>query len=159
MLYGQDRVHMRRNFVVAWRKRLAGLPLEPLEKEIGDVIAMHPEYHALMEQDDTLDRDFCVEGDAQNPFLHLGLHIALHEQVSTDRPAGVRALFAQLVPRGTRAHEIEHAMMECLQSALYEAQSNGCPPDERRYLACLRRIERSKSSKIGTVKFRGVLRR
>ena len=41
---------LRRVYVEAWRKRREGLPIEPLEAQVADVIALHPEYHAALER-------------------------------------------------------------------------------------------------------------
>jgi Domain of unknown function (DUF1841) len=85
----QSRDDLRRVYVEAWRKRRAGLPVEPLEAQVADVIALHPEYHAALERgDETLAHDYTPEGGQSNPFLHMGLHLAVRDQIATDRPAG-----------------------------------------------------------------------
>ncbi|MEA3275451.1 MAG: DUF1841 family protein [Pseudomonadota bacterium] len=132
---------MRRYFLEAWRKARAGEPLDPLEQQLAVVIREHPEYHALLEDPDAaVGREFPPEGGQGNPFLHLSLHIAILEQVSTDRPAGVRALYQTLVGRFGSPHEAEHEVMECLAESLWEAQRAGQPPDEKAYLEHIRRL-------------------
>lgn len=128
---------MRRVFVEAWRKACAKEPLEPLQRQVADIVAMHGEYHALLGDDAVVDREFVPDGGAVNPFMHMGLHVALLEQVTTDRPAGIRTLYAEIVRRRGEVHAAEHAMMDCLGAALYQAQSSGQPPDERAYMAAL----------------------
>ena len=130
----QSRDELRRVYVEAWRKRRAGLPIEPLEAQVADVIAMHPEYHAALEHDEALARDYTPEGGQSNPFLHMGLHLAVRDQVATDRPAGLRAAFTSLAQRLGSAHEDEHRIIECLAEAMWEAQRTGRPPDEKAYL-------------------------
>ena len=104
--HDQDRSGLRRLYVEAWRKHRAGSPLEPLEHQIVTVIEQHPEYHALLEdQADALGRDFAPEAGQSNPFLHMGLHLAIREQSATDRPAGIAAIRAQLVERLADPHE------------------------------------------------------
>jgi hypothetical protein len=137
---GQSREQLRGAYREAWRRRLAGLPLQPLEAQLADVIAAHPEYEALIASDDTLQRDFATSGDESNPFLHLGLHLALREQIGTDRPAGIAAVHRQLLARARDAHAVEHRMMEVLAQTLAEAQRSGRPPREELYLECLRRL-------------------
>ncbi len=139
MIFGQDRNELRRLYVAAWRKRCEGLPLSPLETQIADVIAMHPEYHADL-TDANLDRDYTPEAGRSNPFLHMGLHLGIREQVSTNRPAGVAAIHRALVERHGDAHPAEHEMIECLAETLWEAQSANAPPDETRYLERLQRL-------------------
>jgi hypothetical protein len=137
----QSRDELRRVYVEAWRKRRAGLPVEPLEAQVADVIELHPEYHAALERGgEMLTRDFTPAGGQSNPFLHLGLHLAVRDQVATDRPAGLRQAFAGLAQRLGSAHEAEHRIIECLAEAMWEAQRSGRPPDEKAYLEAVLRL-------------------
>ena len=140
MLYGSDRDEIRRAYVDAWSKSCTGQPLEPLESRLVEVIAEHPEYHAALESPDVLAREFPPEAGRTNPFLHMGLHVAIREQLATDRPLGVRDLYAKLLPRFPDAHRLEHALMECLAETLWDAQREGTAPDESRYLGRVRRL-------------------
>ena len=140
MLYGSDRGDLRRAWAAAWSKSRAGQALEPLERLLCEVIGVHPEYHAALESPDALEREFPPEAGRSNPFLHMGLHVAIREQLATDRPPGVRALYAELLPRFPDAHRLEHALMECLAETLWDAQREGGVPDEARYLRRLRRL-------------------
>ena len=136
----QSRDELRRVYVEAWRKRRAGLPVEPLEAQVADVIALHPEYHAALERgEDALARDYTPEGGQANPFLHMGLHLAVRDQIATDRPAGIRNAFGAVAQR-MGSHEAEHCLIECLAEALWEAQRSGRPPDERAYLEAVARF-------------------
>lgn len=140
MLLPGDRAGLRAFYLEAWRKRRGGLPAEPLEHQVADVIEQHPEYHALLARGaDALHEDWTPEDGETNPFLHMGLHLGLREQVATDRPAGIAALYHGLVGR-LGAHEAEHRMTECLAEALWRAQRNHTLPDEAAYLETLRRI-------------------
>ncbi len=140
-MYGQDRTAMRQVFVEAWRKQRAGEPMEPLEQVIGNIVLQHPEYHSMLESPEpVLDKDFMPEEGLSNPFLHMGMHISLQEQVSTDRPTGIALLYQQLVGKIGDPHEVEHQMMECLGRMLWEAQRANRMPDEAAYLECLRSL-------------------
>jgi hypothetical protein len=140
-LYGTDRDAMRRVFVEAWRKAGAGEPLQPLERLVAEVVAEHPEYQSwLTETDAGIGRDFPPEHGDTNPFLHMGLHISIREQLSVDRPPGVAALYRRIRLRTGDAHAAEHRIMECLAQSLWEAQRAGALPDENRYLDCLRTL-------------------
>jgi hypothetical protein len=137
----QSRDQLRRVYIEAWRKRRAGLPIEPLEAQVADVIALHPEYHAALEGgDDALDRDYTPEGGQSNPFLHMGLHLAVRDQIATDRPAGIRQAFQTVATRLGSQHEAEHRMIECLAEAMWDAQRSGRPPDEAAYLQRVLRL-------------------
>jgi hypothetical protein len=70
----------------------------------------------------------------------MGLHLAIREQVATNRPAGITELHAKLATRSGGAHEAEHRMLEALAEALWEAQRGGKPPDENAYLERLRML-------------------
>lgn len=130
---------MRRMFVSAWRKRRDGTVLEPMEAVIADVVGAHPEYHALLE-DGSIDDDYRVEDGQTNPFLHMALHIAVREQVSVDRPPGIRHTWQRLVAHHDDVHIAEHRMLDCLAEAMMEGQRRGAPPDEEAYLDALRRL-------------------
>jgi hypothetical protein len=139
-----DRTALRNLYFEAWRKHRTGLPLEPLEAQIADVIAAHPEYHPQLEPGgDTLERDFSPEDGTSNPFLHMGLHLALRDQVATDRPRGIRRVFERLLAGRGSSHDAEHVLLECLAETLWEAQRNGATADEQRYLECVERRSRA----------------
>jgi hypothetical protein len=136
----QSRDQLRAAYIEAWRKHRERLPMEPLEMQIADVIELHPEYQrALEDSDNALDRDYSPEGGQSNPFLHMGLHLAVRDQLATDRPPGIRQAFQQLTARAGSPHDAEHELIECLAETLWEAQRGGLPPDEQAYLARARR--------------------
>ena len=139
--HDQDRSSLRRMYVDAWRKHREARPVEPVEDQIVRVVELHPEYAALLESGEaSLDRDYTPEGGQTNPFLHMGLHLAIREQVATDRPAGIADMHRALLARLGDAHAAEHAMIDCLGEALWQAQRSGRPPDETAYLESLRRL-------------------
>lgn len=141
MLFTDDRKRTRELFRSAWRKRLADESLEPLERQVVTLVEEHPEYHAMMTAPDAvLDRDFTPEDGAENPFLHLGLHLALREQVGTDRPTGIRSLTRSLLLKYGDGHAVEHRMIECLGESLWEAQRARRAPDEVAYLERLKAL-------------------
>jgi len=134
------RDQLRQTYADAWRRHLTHSPLTPLEAMIVDVIGAHPEYQAMLSDKDTAmgvapDRS----GGAENPFLHMGLHLAVREQVSIDRPPGVRDIHRLLQARHGDTHRGEHALMEALGETLWQAQRAGRPPDEEQYLVHARR--------------------
>ena len=136
----QSRDQLRQMYFNAWRKYRERLPLEPVEAQVADVIALHPEYHALLESPEALHKDWTPEHGQTNPFLHMGLHLAIREQVATDRPSGIRAAYQQLCAKHGETHATEHQMIECLAEALWNAQRNNQPPNEQAYLARLQQL-------------------
>jgi len=140
--HNQNRDELRLFYLEAWRKYRERLPMEPLEAQIADVIALHPEYQAALENADALDKDYTPESGQSNPFLHMGLHLAIREQVSTDRPQGIRVAFDAAVKKFGSPHDAEHQLIECLAEALWDAQRSGRAPDEMAYLERVRKIAR-----------------
>jgi len=129
------RDQLRQAYSDAWRKQVAGSPLTPLEAMIADVIGLHPEYQAMLQDTEAaLGFEPNAAGSQENPFLHMGLHMAVREQVSIDRPPGVRELHRHLQARYGGVHGAEHVMMEALAETLWEAQRSGRAPDEAKYL-------------------------
>jgi Domain of unknown function (DUF1841) len=139
--HDQGRAQLRRMYYEAWRKHRESMPVEPVEDQIIGVIELHPEYAKVLETgEDALDRDYTPEGGQTNPFLHMGLHLAIREQVATNRPPGIANVHRALAGKLGDTHIAEHAMIECLGAALWNAQRSGQPPDEASYLEALRRL-------------------
>lgn len=136
----QDRDRVRQVYLDVWQKLQQGRVLEPMEALIAEVIEIHPEYHELLGSDvEIRQRDFTPDGGQTNPFLHMGMHIALREQAGADRPSGIEPVYRKLVQdRGQ--HEAEHAMMECLGQVLWSAQRDHREPDQTAYLECLKKL-------------------
>ena len=137
-MHSSNRNDTRQTFFEVWRKMQRGAPLTALESIIADVIRLHPEYHAMLADDGrALDKDWLPDGGETNPFLHMGMHIAIREQLSIDRPAGIKAAYEALLRHTGDAQEAEHAMLECLGEILWRAQRENRLPDEASYLACI----------------------
>lgn len=139
MLFGQDRQELRQMYADAWQKFIRDESLSPLETQIARVIQDHPEYHAVVSGAE-LDADYAPESGQSNPFLHMGLHLAVREQVATNRPIGILDIFHLLIKQTGDALEAEHRMLECLAETLWEAQTQNTAPDEKRYVARLRKL-------------------
>lgn len=140
MIFTQERDKLRTLYREALEKLESGAAMEPLERQVAEVLREHPEYHEAVRDPDVVDRDYLPETGEVNPWLHMGLHLAIREQVSTDRPAGIRDIWQRLGVRLGSAHEAEHAMQEQLVESLWTAQRDGVAPDETAYLEALRRL-------------------
>jgi len=141
MFESASRAGLRRTYLETWRKLRTRAPLEPLEAQIAAVIELHPEYASMLDAGDAaLTADFTPEAGRENPFLHMGMHLAIREQVGTDRPPGIAAIHARLARELASEHAAEHAMMEALGETLWEAQRAAVAPDERAYVARLLRL-------------------
>lgn len=139
-MFSPSRDEARRFFIDSWARFRAGMPLSDLEKIAAGIAALHPEYHAVLDDPARhLERDFPPESGAVNPFLHLSLHLAVAEQLAVDRPAGVRAHFERLRSARGDEHAALHALTECLGEMVWHAQRHGTAPDAAIYFACLDR--------------------
>jgi hypothetical protein len=100
MIYeGTSRDQLRQMYRAAWRKFKAQQVLTPLEKQLVAVISEHPEYHVIVESAVEDLANYSPRGGQLNPWLHMGLHLAIREQVTTNRPAGIAQVHAQLAAR------------------------------------------------------------
>lgn len=139
-MFGTDRNAMRKFYCDSWQKFISDQLLSALEQQVVSVVKLHPEYHQILENPEvSLDADFSPDMGESNPFLHMGMHLGLHEQISTNRPTGIQELYQQLVIKHGE-HDAEHKMMECLGEAIWTAQRNQTMPDEVAYFECLKAI-------------------
>jgi Domain of unknown function (DUF1841) len=136
---GFTRDQLRQAYTKAWRKHLDRTPMSAQEASIAAVIELHPEYQPLIGDPASA---LAFEPDAttgrQNPFLHMGLHLAVCDQLGVDRPPGIRALHEQLQAKLGDPHAAQHALMEALGEVLWQANRDGGAPDEQQYLALAR---------------------
>ena len=126
-------------YIDAWQKSQAGEFLTPLEAQIAQVIDEHPEYQSMLDME-LIDTTFTPEGGTSNPFLHMGLHLAIREQVATDRPPGIASIFKKVLHKAGDRHAAEHRALDCLAETLWEAQKCNEMPDEQAYLDRLSRL-------------------
>lgn len=141
-MFNPSRDQVRWFFHDAWRKHRQRSILEGAEATAVDIILRHPEYHALLEGDDEqLMQEWTPEGGEMNPFLHLSLHLAIHEQVSIDSPPGIRAAWQRLATR-LEPHAAEHVILECLGETIWKAQRNGGAMDAPAYIESIERAAR-----------------
>jgi hypothetical protein len=139
-MFNPSRADARRFFFETWRKYRSQAPLEGLERTAIEIILLHPEHHALLDDAQrNLERDFPPDDGAVNPFLHMSLHLAIAEQVSIDQPRGIGAAYRELVGRAASEHAALHALLECLGETVWRAQRDRAAPDEEAYLECIRR--------------------
>lgn len=139
MPFTNNRTQTRLFFQYAWQKHLQNHLLEPLEKQLVALILEHPEYHKLLEKIDELEADFPTN-NRSNPFLHLGMHLTLRDQIATDMPKGIRAIAHMLLAKHQDTHAVEHRMMECLSARLWYTLQNNREPDINLYLECLKKL-------------------
>lgn len=141
-MFAPSRDEARRFLIDAWAKSRAGQPTSDLERVAAKLIALHPEYHAVLENPGKhAARDYAPEAGDVNPFLHLSLHLAVAEQLAIDQPPGIRAQFERIRAARGDEHAALHAVLECLGEVIWTSQRHGKPPDAQLYLDCLARQE------------------
>ena len=138
-MFNPTRDQVRGFFIETWRKYRGSEVLTPMETIVAEIITLHPEYHALLQDPDAVERDFAPEDGQVNPFLHLSLHLAIEEQLAIDQPAGIRTAFDALCARRGDRHDAYHDTLECLGEMIFNAQRNGTSPDGAGYVSCVRR--------------------
>jgi hypothetical protein len=142
MFYGNEVQDTRKLFFSSWKKYRQKEPLSALESQLVRVILDHPEYHALLESATPFDNQpYFPELGQTNPFLHLGLHLAIRDQVTTDKPPGITAVYNALIQQQT-ALDAEHLLMERLAECLWSAQRQQVMPNEAAYLSACRELVR-----------------
>lgn len=137
-MYTNNRHSYRETFYQVWQKHQQHLPLTTVEAELAAIMSIHTEYHALFNNFNSyLNQDFEPE---DNPFLHMSLHIAIREQIHTDRPAGIRSIYQELLEQYKEIHDVEHMMMTCLGQIMWNSQHHGRGADEQEYLLSLKQL-------------------
>ena len=135
MFFPQQITELRQFYLDTWQKFLQKKTMSPLEQQISEVLQNHPEYQTWLKQDN-LDLKFHPEIHGENPFLHMGLHLAIQDQLQTDRPQGIRDIYFNFAQKNSTlsSHQIEHAFMDVLAKNLWMAQRMQQAPDEAAYL-------------------------
>jgi hypothetical protein len=135
MFYGETIQETRQIFFTSWDKYQQKKTLLALEHEIVQVVLAHPEYHHFLENPGKFhEHTYYPEFGDTNPFLHMGLHLAIREQIATNRPAGIKSAYNNLLQKYSNTQDVEHLMMEQLAECLWLSQKNNLPPDEKHYL-------------------------
>jgi hypothetical protein len=138
-MFNPSRNQARELFFSTWEKYRSGQALEGLESTTLEVILLHPEYHALLDQRErNIERDYLPESGELNPFLHMSLHLSIAEQLAIDQPAGISGIFNALLTKHGDRHSALHVVLECLGETVWQANRSRTAPDQEGYLTCLR---------------------
>ncbi len=141
-MFNPSREQARQFFFDTWHKYKQREMLTAMENMALDTILLHPEYQGMLEDPVRFqDKDYLPETGDTNPFLHMGMHIAIREQLSIDQPAGIRQRFQHLLEKTGDEHIAVHQIMECLAEMIWQAQRNQTEIDAAIYFDCLDRRE------------------
>ncbi len=78
----------------SWQKFQENQPVNAIEEQIYRIIELHPEYHELITMQN-IDTDYSPEMGQVNTFLHIIMHLAIIEQVQTNRPNGINQVYKE----------------------------------------------------------------
>lgn len=141
-MFTPSRDEARQLFFDAWRKFQEREVLTAMENIALDVIQLHPEYQAMLDDPERYqEKDYLPEMGDVNAFLHMSMHVAIREQLSINQPPGIRARFERLLNKTGDEHAVTHQVMECLAETIWQAQRNQTTLDASVYLECLDRSE------------------
>ena len=146
MFYSHDRTQLRNTYFSVWDKMQCQHPLSTLEADIANVIDGHTEYHYIFaNKEHYLDAEYTPQQGTPNPFLHMSLHLALREQLSTNRPKGITSLYRKALQKLGTEHATEHLMMEALSESLWIMQDQQQPISDNAYLKVIKKHLRKAS--------------
>jgi len=134
-LYNPSRDQARQFLFDAWAKFQQQATLTDLEKIAVEVISMHPEYHAILENPAKYrEQAYFPEQGETNPFLHLSLHLSVIEQININQPIGIKNSYEQLRQKHQETHRAQHDLLDCLAETIWHSQRNNEPLNSAHYL-------------------------
>ncbi len=137
-LFNPSRDEVRAFFFSAWKTFKLQQVLTDLEKIAVSVILLHPEYHAMLDRPAQYEhQDYFPEMGETNPFLHMSLHLSIHEQRSVNQPIGIVGIYEKLMHKYQDAHLAQHDLIECLAETIWLAQRSQTNLDAAHYLTLL----------------------
>ena len=136
-MFSSDRSTQRKFLAKSWEKYKTNQILEPLELQLANIIAKHPEYQEII---NNLDTEYFPEQGKINPFLHINLHLSLQDQLDLDQPKGVKEIYNSLLKKIKDTHQVEHIMMERIAEMIFMSQKNNKPMDQEQYLRSLKEL-------------------
>ncbi len=139
-MFNPSKNEVRLFFIDTWKKVKNNQILSPAEALAAYWINFHPEFHETLENTEAiLEKNFIVEQNVTNPFLHLSLHLAVSEQVSIDQPPGIKQAFLNLCTRYQSEHQACHKIFDCLTEQIWQQQHNLIDFNSKNYLDCIKK--------------------
>lgn len=118
----------RQMFVTTWAKFQENKALSQQEQTVLQAILKYPQYHSLL----AIDNTFSSLDD--NPFFVMGLHLALWDQLRTNRPEGIKTLYEQALCQWKSVDVVEEKMMSVLKALILSHYPQGAAPSDIKYL-------------------------
>lgn len=123
----------RKVFFDVWTKYLQKQPLSDFEKDVLAVLLKYPEYTQ------NISRYEIAAPGGENPYFILGSHIAMNDQVKTDSPKGIQALY-YLACRKHGVEKAELMILTVMRSLLGQSYANCEAPSDEEYLTLVKNI-------------------
>ena len=145
-MFTPNQADVRRFFCRAYAKYTQQAPMEAIETLAAQWMHAHPEYaHVFADEDAAIAAVETPESKptaeiAENPFLHVSMHLTISEQCAIDQPRGIRQAVELLTAKLGDLHEAHHQVMDCLGRMVWESQRSGRPPDGEAYMDHVRRL-------------------
>ena len=145
-MFTPNQADVRRFFCRAYAKYTQQAPMEAIETLAAQWMHAHPEYfHVFADADAAIAAVATPEAKptdeiAENPFLHVSMHLTISEQCAIDQPRGIRQAVELLTAKLGDLHEAHHQVMDCLGRMVWESQRSGRPPDGEAYMDHVRRL-------------------
>jgi hypothetical protein len=116
-----------------------------LSEDAAFLIALrdHPEWRRAWQKNELPDEIIGEDGEPMSPRAHLQIHAVVERQLAADEPQGVAAIARELEQLGVSEHDVRHEIGSVLAEHMWYMEKEGCPFDEGRYLAELRKLVRS----------------
>ena len=138
-MFELSQADVRRFFCSAYAKQRSGLLLDAMETIAANWITQHSACGSDLADEPAAQSAaqsavYTVEDGRTNPFLHLSMHLSIHEQFAIDQPPGIRQAVEPLAARREPLHTAHHEVMECLGEMIWTSQRSGLPPDGQAYI-------------------------
>ena len=146
-MFAPNQADVRRFFCGAYTKHAQQAPMEAIEVLANQWMLEHPEYAETFADETSALAELAAEpaatsdqGTAENPFLHLSMHLTISEQCAIDQQRGIRQAVELLTAKLGDLHNAHHQVMDCLGRMVWESQRSGRPPDGEAYIDHVRRL-------------------
>ena len=117
---------------------------EMTEDAAGEIaIRDHPEWRRAWERGELAHEIIGEDGQPMSPRAHLQIHAVVERQLAADEPKDVLAIARELEQLGVSRHDVRHEIGAVIAEHMWYIMKEGCPFDEGRCLAELRKIVES----------------
>ena len=103
----------------------------------------HPEWRRAWEKGELPDEMIGEDGQPMSPRAHLHIHTVVERQLAAEEPKDVVAIAQELEQLGVSRHDVRHEIGAVIAEHMWYMTKEGCPFDEGRYLADLRKVVES----------------